>query len=178
LHRSDAQCNNSCIIAYAKINFSSFHASTSYHSLHRVANKSNRSGIKYTRINRRISEGNICNIKIKFTKVKVPLLPLLFIEAKYNLQILFQWPSSWQWKHSLSTADPALTLSVCLDIAYLALPFFQELPFLLKLGLFWIAITWLLPVLFLMSPFVGDGLPRTPSFFSVLRIILRYESNS
>jgi hypothetical protein len=39
----DGQRSNSCIIAYPEMNFSSFHTSTSYHSLHRIANMDNRS---------------------------------------------------------------------------------------------------------------------------------------
>jgi hypothetical protein len=67
LHRLDGQRSNSCIIAYVEINFSSFHASTSYHSLHQIANMGNRYGIKYPRIYIRISKKNFCNVNSKCT---------------------------------------------------------------------------------------------------------------
>jgi hypothetical protein len=79
--------SNSCIIAHAEVNFSSFHASTSYHSLHRIANIGNRSGIKYPRIDIRIRK-KISVIWIAPAAV-VPLPPQSLIEAKYYLQFLF-----------------------------------------------------------------------------------------
>ena len=67
LHRFNAQSSNSCIIAHVEVNFSSCHASTSCHSLHRIAYVSNWSGIKYPRIDRKISKQNIHNINFKST---------------------------------------------------------------------------------------------------------------
>ena len=89
MHRPDGQRSNSCIIAYPEINFSSFHASTSYHSLHRIANMGNRSGIKYPRINIRISKKNFCNVNSKCTCCGCTLTAAILNRGQVLLAIPF-----------------------------------------------------------------------------------------
>jgi hypothetical protein len=124
LHRPNGQRSNSCIIAYSEINFSSFHASTSYHSLHRIANMSNRSGIKYPRIYIRISKKNFCNVNSKCTCCGCTLT----ITNLNRGQVLFAIPllvtKFFAVKHYASAAGLALCFWFGLDTESFALSLF------------------------------------------------------
>jgi hypothetical protein len=155
LHRPDDQCSNSCIISYSEINFSSFHASTSYHSLHQIVNMDNRSGIKYPRINIRISKKNFCNVNSKCTCYDCTLTAMSLNRGQVLFAIALPVTKFFIVKALYICSWSSLGLLVWLGYCILCLPFFFcDLPF-LKLGLFWTAITWpLLPALFFMLPFV------------------------
>jgi hypothetical protein len=87
LHRPDGQCNNSCIIAHPEVNFS-FRASTSYYpSRHQIANMGNQSGIKYPRIEIRISKKIFYNVNSKCTYCGCTLTALILNGGQVLLAI-------------------------------------------------------------------------------------------
>jgi hypothetical protein len=126
LHRPDGQRSNSCIIAYPEINFSSFHASTSYHSLHRIANMGNRSGIKYPRINIRISKKNLCNVNSKCTCCGCTITAAILNRGQVLLAIPLPVTKFFAIKalYICSWSSLELFFWFGLDIVSFALPFF------------------------------------------------------
>jgi hypothetical protein len=162
LHRPDGQRSNSCIIAYPEINFSSFHAS-SYHSLHRIANMGNQSGIKYQRINIRISKKNFYNVNSKCTCCGCTLTAAILNRGQVLLAIPLPVTKFFAIKALCISSWSSLGLLVWLGCCILCLGLLLlRFTFFLKLGLFWTAITWpLQPALFFMSPFVVFSMPHS-----------------
>ena len=150
MHRPDGHSNNSCIIADAEVNFSSFNAFTLCHSMHRIAYMSNRSGIKYPRINIRVSEKYFYNMNNKRTRGGRTVLQRgevqLAIPLPVSLLVITKALIICSWSRF------SLGCRVWLRVRNLSLALLlPRRTFLLVVGLFWIAITWPPPVLFLMS---------------------------